>query len=128
VALRAPELDRQLADGAPPSASPLLQLRALQLATARRRWSLAGSFRAIVRDVRGPARWSSEVAVRRGAVREAEGHVLELADALTDPACSSLRGVAQASCLLTDARSPLYVPAELSLAGAVERVLATLRG
>ena len=127
AALRGPHLDEQLAYGCPPGWSPLHAVRARQLAAPRRRWSLARSLRSAVEEIRGPSRFSPQVPVRRAAVQEAEQPLLELAAALTDPACDDPRGVAMTVQLVHDGRSPLYAPGG-SLREAAERALAALRG
>ena len=77
--------------------------------------------------LRAPSsRFSPRVPVRRAAVREAREPLLELASALTDPACDDARGVAMTAQLVHDGRSPLYMPGE-SLREAAERALAALR-
>ena len=55
--------------------------------------------------------------------------LLDLADALTDPGCTSVQGVAQASWLLCDANSPLYagLPAR-TLQRIARATIAALRG
>src|SRR4051794_36991779 len=130
AALRAPQLDEQLAYGCPPGWSPLHAIRARQLAAPRRRWSLARALRSAVAEIRGAAGeehrtrspFSPRVPVRREAVSEACEPLLELAAALTDPECDDPRGVALTSQLVCDGRSPLYVPGE-SLREVAERAL-----
>jgi hypothetical protein len=114
------ELDRALASGQPPC-SPQLELRVQQLASVRVRWGLAHSVRMLVAQAEQPldALGFGGFSAAR-AVLIAREALLELADALTDPGCTSVRGVARASCLVCDsANSPLY---GRTLAGALRRV------
>lgn len=127
VRVNAFETDHQLALGCPPAHSPCHELRALQLATARERWSLARALEAIVHDARVDRGWSSKVPIRRRAVRENEEELLRLARCLTDPGCTAIRGVARASCLIADGLGPLYVPGEQTLHEAVAEAIAALR-
>src|SRR4051812_12945478 len=126
--LSGPRLDQQLAYGCPAGWSAVHALRARQLAARRRRWSLARALRSAGEELRaGPPPWSARVPVRRAAVRDAREPLLELASALTDPACDDPRGMAMTQQLVCDGRSPLYMPGE-SLREAAERALAVLRG
>jgi hypothetical protein len=115
---RSVQLDRALAEGCSPTSCHQLELRAQQLASARLRWDLADAFRGVVAKAeRSPAAPtlipllllplappvpapSSPVAAREA--------LLDLADALIDPGCTSVQGIARASWLLCDADSPLY--------------------
>lgn len=122
------ELDRALAGGRDPAGSAHLELRAQQLASERVRWHLASTLRTLVTQAEAPLALGSFTAA--SAVRRAGGVLLELADALTDPACTNVRGVARAACLICDgANSPLY---ERGSPEALRRVayeaLAMLRG
>jgi len=96
-----------------------LELRAQQLASARLRWSLADAFRGVAAKAERssatptlvphlllPLAASPRATSTSIAARDA---LLDLADALTDPGCTSVQGIAQASWLLCDvADSPLY--------------------
>lgn len=112
------QLDRELAEGRSPTGCRQLELRAQQLASARLRWGLANAFRAVVAKadrsatvrtliplVLLPLVAASPGTAPPTAVRDA---LLDLADALTDPGCTSVQGIAQASSLLCGADSPLY--------------------
>lgn len=107
---RAIELDRALAAGRRPAGSPQLELRVQQLASVRVRWALASRMRMLVAGAGNPeatAAWADVGAAR--AITRARHPLLAIAEALTDPGCTSVRGVAHASCLLCDGlRSPLY--------------------
>lgn len=101
------ELDRALAAGEEPAGSAHLELRVQQLASLRVRWDLASTIRTVVAQAEAPPALGSFTAPV--AVRRARGALLDIADALTDPACTSVRGVARAACLICDgANSPLY--------------------
>lgn len=119
VSWRSVELDRALAEGSPPAHRAELELRAQQLTSARFRWSLASDFRAVVtqseRPPAGPTlaplMFIPVVAALPGAPTPtvAGDTMLDIADALTEPGCTSVSGVARASWLLCDVRnSPLY--------------------
>lgn len=116
---RSVQLDRALAEGVPAARRADLELRAQQLASARVRCSLARGFRAVVAD----SEWSpaaptlvprmlfSLVAALPGAASatRAGDTLLEIADALAEPGCTSVQGIAHASWLLCDvSNSPLY--------------------
>lgn len=137
---RSVRLDRALAEGAPTARRADLELRAQQLASARVRCSLASGFRAIVADSERPPAAPTPVPLMfvplAAALPGAPPHVatgdtmLEIADALTEPGCTSLQGIAHASWLLCDARnSPLYarLPAR-TLQRIAREVLAALHG
>jgi hypothetical protein len=112
------ELDRAIAYGREPAGSAHLELRVQQLASVRVRWELASTIRTVVAHAEAPPALGSFTAPT--AVRRARQALLELADALTDPACTSVRGVARAAGLIGDgANSPLY---ERGSAEALQRV------
>lgn len=116
---RSVQLDRALAEGRSPTCCRQLELRAQQLASARVRWGLADAFRGVVAKAERsstaptlipllilPLAAPSPATATPIAAREA---LLDLADALTDPGCTSVQAVAHASWLLCDiADSPLY--------------------
>jgi hypothetical protein len=115
---RSVQLDRALAEGRSPACCRQLELRAQQLASARVRWSLADAFRGVVakaeRSSTAPALIPLLLLPLAAPVPApstpiaARDALLDLADALTDPGCTSVQGIAQASWLLCDADSPLY--------------------
>lgn len=115
---RSVQLDRALAEGRSPMSCRQLELRAQQLASARLRWDLADAFRGVVAKAERssaaptliplilvPFAPPSSATATPTAAREA---LLDLAEALTDPGCTSVQGIAHASWLLCDADSPLY--------------------
>lgn len=118
VFLRSVQLDRALAEGRSPTSCQQHELRAQQLASARLRWSLADALRGVITQAERsstaptlvpllllPLAPPLPVTPTQIAARET---LLDLADALTDPGCTSVQGIAQASWLLCDADSPLY--------------------
>jgi hypothetical protein len=111
------QLDRALAEGRSPSSCQQLELRAQQLASARLRWDLADAFRGVVAKAeRSSTAPTTPVPLlslaasvpATSAPIAARDSLLDLADALTDPGCTSVQGIARASWLLCDADSPLY--------------------
>jgi len=133
------QLDRALAEGRSPACCRQLELRAQQLASARLRWSLAEAFRAVVAKGEQPSAPAflplvllPLVAASPGTVTPAGARdaLLDLADALTDPGCTSVQAIAHAAWLLCDvADSPLYarLPAR-SLERIARGTAAALRG
>jgi hypothetical protein len=102
-------LDRALAAGTPPEATPALALRARRLIALPYRRSIAETYRRIVREAQEPAVPSRlRVSPRRGRLTEAGDRLIRLADTLTQPAPVAARGVAQAFLLLEDGTGPLY--------------------
>jgi len=129
VWLNAHDLDRRLADGCRPVGSAQLELRTLQLASARCRWSLAAALVSRVAESRRPIDPRSAITpLRRSAVLAAGDDLLCLAGALTHPGFNDVRGVALASCLLRDPQSPLYMGSYGSLLTATRSATAALQG
>jgi hypothetical protein len=108
-----------------------------QLATMRVRWSLARTIRAVVAKAERPPAVSSLASLTvlplsaplttPSTVMAARDALLDLADALTDPSCTSVQGVARVSWMLFDiAHSPLYarIPARTLQRVAYEAVAA----
>jgi hypothetical protein len=119
VARRSVQLDRALAEGRSPIHCRQLEVRAQQLASARLRWSLADAFRELAANAERSSATATFipfllvplVAPSRATAAPiaASDALLDLADALTDPGCTSVQGIAQAAWLLCDvADSPLY--------------------
>jgi hypothetical protein len=102
VVLRAPRLDRALADGADPASEPVLGARARRLTSWRTRRRVA---RALEEVERGPG-----VPVRRDQVGDARDLLFELATALRSRERVSARGVLLARRIVTDGCGPLYAP------------------
>jgi hypothetical protein len=122
-------LDRALADGAPPEASPALALRARRLPELARRRSLAASLRRIVREPPDGSRPSlGRIRPDRNGVEAARDELTALADGLTDPRPVAAHGVAQAWLLVTDGTGPLYNPcSRASLRAGAARAASELR-
>lgn len=112
--LRRSELTRALAEGADPTASDELALRAEQLTSTRGRQSLARAMRRTVDEAhRPPLARSRAVIIRRGAVLEAEDAIRTMIARLTGAQPVRAEGMAIAERILTNADgSPLYNPAE----------------
>ena len=108
--LRAPWLDRQLADGVATWASPSHAARALQLTGARSRRSLAGSLERLVKHAEQPSTrvGSAVVPPCREQVREALPLILEIASRLRATAPVGAAGIARLSVLLCDGNGPCY--------------------
>jgi hypothetical protein len=101
-ALRAPRLDRALAEGADPASEPSLRERARRVTSLRMRRRVA---RALEEVEQGPG-----IPVRHDAVVEAGDLLSELTTALRSRERVSARGVLLARRILTDGCGPLYAP------------------
>jgi hypothetical protein len=137
---RSVQLDRALAEGCPPAHCAQLELRAQQLASVRVRWALATGFRAVAAEAKRPPSPPSFAPIVLLALVAAHSHaavpsgitdaLLDIADALTEPGCTSVQAVARASWLLCDvSASPLYerLP-PLTLQGLARDIAAALHG
>ena len=115
-------LTRALAEGADPSASADLALRARQLTSARTRRTLARSLRRTIAEAHQPARTRSAVPIiDRGAVLDAEAAIAEMIERLLSPWPVHPEGMATLERILTNAEgSPLY---NLSAPGALRQVI-----
>jgi hypothetical protein len=110
VWLRRGSLDRRLAAGTDPNASPELARRARQLTSSRFRAGLAASIRNLLEAAEEPPRgYTSAVPVQRHAVLRERGLLLELAADLESPDELHPRGVALIERLVTDGNSAVYV-------------------
>ncbi len=118
--LRRSELTRALAEGADPTASDELALRAGQLTSARSRRVLARALRRTIDEAhRPPLARSRVVIIRRGAVLEAEDAIGTMIARLSSEQPVRAQGMALAERIITNADgSPLYNPAE---PGALQR-------
>lgn len=132
------QLDRALAEGRSPSSCQQLELRAQQLASARLRWDLADAFRGVITQAERSSTAPTLIPLLLPLAPPvpatptpiaARDTLLDLADALIDPGCTSVQGIAQASWLLCDADSPLYarLPAR-TLQRVARETIAALRG
>jgi hypothetical protein len=109
--LAAPRLDRALAGGVDPSATPELAARAAWLGRRRNRCALAGALERAVGEARSTRRHvTSRVPIASRDVRANAGELLGLAQALRAERVAPA-GVAAVQTLLCDALSPLYHPA-----------------
>jgi hypothetical protein len=127
--LRARALDRALAAGAPPEATPALALRARRLIALPYRRSLAEAYRRILFQACEPSA-SSLVTVlpRPSRVTAAGDELTRLADTLMQAAPVAARGVAEALLLLADGAGPLYgAGSESSLRECAARARGDLR-
>ena len=110
VATRRAALTRQLADGADPSSTPELALRATQLTSARRRRQMARTLRQTITEARQPSLMRAVVSIiDRHAVREAEDAMQMTIARLASPEPVTPKGMAMLEHMLTDGiTSPLY--------------------
>ena len=105
------ELDRRLAAGEAPSASPELARRATVLSRWRVRHALAASIeRVVVEAVATPQAHGAEVPVEREQVLAAQRDLLRLAAALRAEPGPPVRAIATVSVLLTDGSGPVFRP------------------
>jgi hypothetical protein len=119
-------LDRQLAAGRPPEATPLLAARAQDIVSLPSRRALAANWDHLLRVARH-APMSRTNFVRAGRVAAAEPAIRELARRLSAALPVAARGVAMASVLLTDASGPVYNErSSVTLAAALEAATAQL--
>ncbi len=110
AATRRMELDRHLAMGADPGSTPELACRAHVLAGWRMRHALAaGLEQRVAEAVAPPRREGAAAPIVREEVRIAQEQLLRLAAALRAEPAPHVRGIAEASRLLTDGRSPMFV-------------------
>jgi hypothetical protein len=110
VWLRRGSLDRSLAAGADPAASPELARRARQLTSRRRRAGLAASIRNLLDTAeRRPRGFTSAVPIQRRAILRERQMLLQLAADLESQDELEPRGIALVERLLIDGGSPVYV-------------------
>ncbi|MDX6657833.1 MAG: hypothetical protein QOH62_2626 [Solirubrobacteraceae bacterium] len=102
VVLRAPRLDRALAEGADPASEPELLARAGHVTSRRTRHRIAEALEELES---GPG-----IPVRRDQMREADELIAELVTALRARERVSARGVLLARRIITDGCGPLYAP------------------
>lgn len=128
VALHHAELDRDLADGVPATSSAAHAERSRQLCGRHVRRELAGCIDGVLARAEHPPHWhSTALPIEAAAVRAARPELEALRDALVSDAGCSGRGVAQASVLLHDERSPVYtVLADVTVAEAARAARAAL--
>jgi hypothetical protein len=109
------ELDGLIADGAGPSSSRLCEARARQLVGSRYRSALASEIEALI-ELAGAASVGASspptlslVDLQIDEVRAARSQLSKVAEALRSADPPVARGVALATLLVRDGRSPLYV-------------------
>ena len=101
------ELDRALADGADPTASPLLAARAAQLVSRAGRYRLAAALEHLALTADAPRRMF-RTAPRRVSVAANRAGLLELASTLRQGGLLYARGVAILELVLIDGAGPAY--------------------
>jgi hypothetical protein len=102
-------LDGRLAEGARPSSSPALTLRAQQLTSARSRHQLSSALSAAVDTATRPrGLWTPRPPIVTTGVRQAAGPLERLAHDLRTLSDPPVRSLALVSFLLCDPTSPLY--------------------
>jgi len=104
-------LDRKLAHGADPSATPELTRRARQLTSRRRRSGLAEGIHNVIDAAEEPQHGNSAVApLQRPQILRGRDLMELLAADLTGDDELTPRGIVLVEALLTDGASPLYAP------------------
>jgi hypothetical protein len=110
--LRSRALDRALAAGTDPGATPELSIRAQKITALANRRALANSLDQAVTVAEGRELRLSAVPLATREIRAARSQLLELARALRGEGPVSPEGVALVEHLITDGTGPLYVTAE----------------
>jgi hypothetical protein len=109
VWLRRGSLDRSLAAGKDPAASPALSRRARQLTSRRYRHGLAAAIRNLLDAAEErPRGFSAAVPVQRREVLAERELMLQLADDLESSDELKPRGIALVERLISDGGSPVY--------------------
>jgi hypothetical protein len=128
VWLRKASLDRSLAAGEDPAASPELSRRARQLTSRRRRAGLAASIRNLLDAAEErPRGFTVAVPIQRRAILGERQMLLQLAEDLESQDELKPRGIAIVERLLIDGGSPFYVDGpERALHGALVHAHAAL--
>jgi hypothetical protein len=101
------QLDRALASGADPSASPLLAARAAQLVDPGTRQRIAAHLEQFASTVARPHSRAKTLPLR-GAVRRNQEALLELARTLRRPQLYYARGIAMLELVVADGAGPAY--------------------
>jgi hypothetical protein len=110
VWLRRGSLDRSLADGTDPAASPELARRARQLTSRRVRAGLAASIRNLLDAAEErPRGFTAAVPIQRHDVQRERQLLLQLAADLESDDDLNAKGIALVERLLIDGASPVYV-------------------
>jgi hypothetical protein len=100
-------LDRRLAAGCLPEASPLLAARAQDIVSMRSRRALAANWDQLLRAA-PRARGNRTISVRAARIAATEPAIREVMQRLSIPLPVTAQGVAMASILLTDATGPVH--------------------
>jgi hypothetical protein len=125
--LKAPELDRQLANGIDPIGSDELSLRMGQLGSRAMRVRLAGALRQAVQVASGQHRPLIATRLRRTEIQENEELLLALAERLGDGEPVGVQGLARTARLVDPRSGALYRSGRSgSLATAASKALAAL--
>jgi hypothetical protein len=111
VWLRRGSLDRSLAEGVDPAASPELARRARQLTSRRIRAGLAASVRNLLEAAEARPRFSAAIPVQRHAILAERVLLLGLIADLESGDDLKPRGIALVERLIIDGGSPVYVEA-----------------
>jgi hypothetical protein len=106
--LKAPELDRQLANGIDPMGSDELSLRMGQLGSRATRVRLANALRQAVQVASGQHPPLIATRLRRAEIQENEELLLALAERLHDGEPLGVQGLARTARLVNDRSSALY--------------------
>ena len=110
VWLRRGSLDRSLADGADPAASPELARRARQLTSRRVRAGLAASTRNLLEAAEDRSHaFTAAVPIQRHDILRERQLLLQLAADLESDDDLNPKGIALVERLLVDSASPVYV-------------------
>jgi hypothetical protein len=113
VRLHRYSLDRKLACGDDPCASPKLARRAKELCQRDLRDRLAAELDQVVHAAGAPPLWfTPAVRLDRSCIDACRPLLLELAEALRSDGAVYAQGVALARLLLLDGCSPIYAPSE----------------
>jgi len=122
---RAGALDRQLAAGVSPGASPLLAIRGRRLTSRRFRRRIAAGLERVVRDAEATTRgFTASVRPDRREVLAARTLLATLDRRLRADEPVTPQGIALLESLLTDGTSPLYRPTEPGALGSRLRAAA----
>jgi hypothetical protein len=121
------ELDRALAAGADPSASPALSTRAHQLQSPHVRRELLAQLDSALARAEHPPHWHTpSLPVLAAEIRAAKADLEALRALLDGPAACAVRGIALASCLINDPTGPLYHPGETTIAELAQAACASI--
>jgi hypothetical protein len=118
-------LDRELATGASPDASPVLAVRARRITSRRSRRRVAHGLARAMRDAQVmPPAFSAAVRPHEREVQADRTVLATLERRLRAPEPVTARGMAMLQVLLTEATSPLYRPGEPGALGSELRAAA----